>query len=106
MTPVQSPALASVTAGIAIPVNQYANNFNLGLAIVVPSGTNTSAVQYTLDDIYDPAVTPVWFTAAAPLTGVTASTAASFTIPCTAVRLNMTAWTSGSAYLLVVSSSK
>lgn len=105
MRPTQSPALGSVTTGVAIPVDPYATNFNLGLTIVVVSGTNTSKVQYTTGDIFDSSVTPVW-TDHATLTGITASTTGNLTIPVRAVRLNMTAWTSGTAYLQIVPSSK
>jgi len=106
MIAISSPALSSIAAGTTLPVNQYANNFNLGLTIEVVSGTNTSKVQYTTDNIYDSTVTPQWVDCAAPLTGANATVSASHTIPCTAGGLNMTAGTSGSAFLRVVSSSK
>jgi hypothetical protein len=97
----QSVTLNSVTTSAPIPLDRSANPFSVGLAIVVNSGTNTSKVQMTLDDIFDPTVTPVWFDHAT-LTGIVATTSGNIAFNCTAVRLNMTAFTSGSASLRVL----
>jgi|SRR5579859_1114177 len=75
-----------------IPMDQRAQFFNVGIAVTV-SATATYNVQYTLDDIYNSAITPTWFTMAAPFTGASANASGNFTIPCSAIRLNVTAST-------------
>lgn len=96
-----SPALSSVVAGVTIPVDREANPFSVTLVIEVLSGTNTSKVQYTLDNVWDSTVTPIWIDHAT-LTGITATTAGNIAFPVTAVRLNMTAFASGSAQLVIM----
>lgn len=96
-----SPALGSVVAGATIPLDREANPFSVTLVIEVLSGTNTSKVQYTVDDVFNSAVTPIWIDHAT-LAGITATTAGNIAFPVTAVRLNMTAWTSGSAQLSII----
>ena len=98
-----TPALASVTTGQIIPVDREANPFSLGLQVVV-SGTNTSKVQFTLDNVFDSTVTPTWIDMAAPFAAISATTGGNFVTPCTAIRLNMTAFTSGTAQLTVLQS--
>lgn len=98
-----SPALSSVVAGQTIPLDRYANPFSVSLVIEVLSGTNTSQVQFTVDDVFNPNITPVWLTHAT-LTAITATTSGNLAFPATAVRLNMTAFTSGSAQLVVIQS--
>ena len=96
-----SPALGSVTTGITIPLDREANPFTVSLVIEVLSGTNTSKVQFTVDDIFNSSVTPIWLDHAT-LTNISATTSGNLAFPVTAVRLNMTAWTSGSAQLVVI----
>lgn len=98
----QSVTLSSVTTSAPIPLDREANAFSVGLAIIV-TGTNTSKVQLTLDNIFDPTVTPTWIDHAT-LAAVTTSAAGSLTFNVTAIRLNMTAFTSGSAVLEVLQS--
>lgn len=98
-----SVTVSSLAASAPIPVDWRAGSFNLGLFVDV-TGTNTSSVEYTLDDIFNPAVTPVWL-AHATLTGLIADAAGVLTTPVQAVRLNVTAYTNGSARLQVVSAS-
>lgn len=76
---------------------------------LVVTGTNTSTVQVTLDNVFDPAYVPAsgnWFSIpVAALVGATASQIANLPGPYTAVRLNTTAFTSGTASLRVMQSS-
>ena len=68
------------------------------------TGTATFSVQYTLDDVFDNAYVPangVW-TAVTNMSGLTADGAGTLTSPVTAVRLNVSAFTSGSVTLTVV----
>lgn len=82
-----------------IPLDHRAQVFNVGIECLV-SATATYNVQYTLDDIYNPSVTPTWFnvtttipTSGTVLTGASANQVASVTVPCSAMRLNVTAST-------------
>jgi hypothetical protein len=76
----------------AIPVDAYANPVSIEIACVVPSGTLTYKVQYTVDDIQDSTVTPTWFDHAT-ITGKTATFDGQINFPVSAVRLNVTAFT-------------
>lgn len=42
------------------PLDTFQNPFNIGMGIVV-SGTVNYTIQHTFDDVFNPAVTPVWF---------------------------------------------
>lgn len=96
----QTVTVSSATTSAAIPLDREANPFSVGLVIEV-TGTNTSKVQLTIDDVFDPTVTPVWFDHAT-LTGVTATTSGNVAFNCTAIRLNVTAFTNGTAVLKVM----
>lgn len=101
----ESATLSAV--GVSAPiVLDYRGDFgNTGLAIV-GSGTHTTKVQYTLDDVFaagwDP-LTANWIDSSLTTAGPT--TGGKLDSPATAVRLNMTAWTAGSAKLQVVDGS-
>jgi hypothetical protein len=86
-----------------IPMDHRAQFFNVGIEAVV-SATATYNVQFTLDDIYNSAITPTWFNVPSPFTGATANQAGNLTIPCSAMRLNVTAST-GSVTLTLLQSS-
>ena len=99
MRPQTTAALAAVTTEV-IKVDWEQVDFRVGLQLV-QSGTNTVAVELTLDDPDDEAGA-TW--TAIP-GGLTASGIAELTVPCRAVRLNMTAFTNGSAQLTAVQGS-
>ena len=106
MRPFTTASLGSVTISDPVIVDYIQSDFNLGLSINVASGTNTSKVQFSLDDPHATYATDyntdaTWHDSGS---GVTVNTATSLTVPCRAVRLNMTAWTSGAANLTVVQS--
>ena len=42
------------------PLDTYCNPFNIGMGVVV-SGTVNYTIQHTFDDVFNPAITPVWF---------------------------------------------
>ena len=42
------------------PLDTYRNPFNVGIGVVV-SGTVNYTIQHTFDDVFNPSVTPVWF---------------------------------------------
>lgn len=97
--------VSAQTTSPAIPVNL--RKFNNGIGVLVgvsPGASLTYTVELTADDLsardYSPA-TGRWI----PYDVMTAKTApamANMAFPVTALRLNVTAWTSGSATLGVV----
>lgn len=94
--------VTGVANSAVIPVDYRAQVFNVGIEVVV-SATATYNVQVTLDDIYNPAITPTWF----PLTGFTAGTASAIgnqAFPVSAFRLNVSAST-GSVTLTLLQAS-
>lgn len=96
-----SVTVSSATSSAAIPINWRAGNFGIGIGCVVPSGTLTYKVQHTFDNIFDPAVTPVWFDHAS-ITGKTTNFDGNYAYPVTAIRLTVTAYTSGSVIMTVI----
>jgi hypothetical protein len=95
-----SVTVSSQTSSAAIPINWRANNFAVGIGCVVNSGTHTYKVQHTFDDIYTVA-NPTWFDHAS-LVSKTASADGNYAFPIRAVRLTITAWTSGSTTMTIL----
>lgn len=81
-----------------IPLDYKQNPFNVGLGLVI-SGTNTADVEHTFDDPFTG--TPTAFKHST-LVGKTANADGNYAFPVRAVRLNVTAWTSGSATLTIL----
>jgi hypothetical protein len=107
MRPVTQTAIAAVAAGAPV-VLDYRNtpeNAGIQVALAAPS-VLTYKVQYSNDDPFasgfDPS-TATWFDHPT-LNGQTTSQYGSLGTPARMVRLNVTAWTSGSATLTVVQS--
>jgi hypothetical protein len=95
----QSVTVSSVAASAPIPVD-HKIPANIGFGVVM-SGTLTYTVEHTFDNIFDTAVTPTWF----PNTSVSAETTSvdgNYAFPVRAIRLNVTAYTSGAATLTVL----
>jgi hypothetical protein len=87
-----------------IPVDIYCPSSNKGVAIDM-TGTNTVSVQITMDDVFDPAVVPLWLDCGVTnLVGATTDQQGTIVTPCRAIRLNQTAGT-GSTKLTVVQQS-
>ena len=106
MRPFTTAALGSATIGVPVQIDYPQQTFNVGLSLNVVSGTNTSSVQFSLDDpnaeyATDYNTNATWHDVVG-LAAKTADTAVALTVPCRAVRLNMTAFTSGTASLTVV----
>lgn len=104
-----SVTVSSQAASAAIPVDYTQANFNLGIS-VVSTGTSTWSVQMTMDNVFDPSVTPTWI-AVPSASGLEAGAGGtnevgSVTVPCRAVRLNVSAYTSGSVTMTVVQGRK
>ena len=92
--------ISALEASQWIPVNWKQNPLEIGLAVVA-SGVLTYSVEITHDDVFDATVTPVAF-AHDTIAAKSASFNGDQTIPVTAVRLNVTAYTSGNATLTVL----
>lgn len=98
-------SLGAVAVSAPIPLDNYSTPFNVGIGCDLSAGgAATYTVEYTFDDVFAAAFVPAsaaWFS----LTGITAQTTdkdGAITAPCTAVRLNMTAWTSGTVTMTVI----
>lgn len=99
----QYTTLTSATTSTPFQLDTYQQDPSASIAVTV-TGTLTYSVQYTLDPFFDPndaayyanAATCTWFTFSG-MSALTASNSISFSAPVIAVRLNVTAWTSGTA---------
>ena len=94
--------VSGVGTSPTLPMDYRAQVFNVGFGCEV-TGTVTYSVQHTFDDIYNPAITPVWFNHAF-VNGVTTSMDGNYAFPIAAMRLNITAGT-GSVTINILSTS-
>lgn len=94
--------VSSQTTSSWIPMDDNQAAFNASIGVTV-SGSLTYSVEFTLDNVQDPAVTPSVFSTT--LTGATTSQSLAVHYPVKAFRLNVTAFTSGSATLAVLQGS-
>jgi len=72
-------------------VDYFRNPVNIGIQAVL-SGVATYTVEYTLDDILDPAFvasSATWTGATADLTGASASKNGLLTVPCRGIRITI-----------------
>lgn len=95
----------SQAASAVIPLDTYQDPFNVSIGVVLSAGASlTYSVQHTFDDVYannfDPA-TATWFTNSG-LSAKTTSLDGNYAFPITAVRLNVTTYSSGSATMTVI----
>lgn len=91
-----------VGTSAAIPVDIYSPSPAKGVYLSLVGGAATVTVQITPDDIWDPAVTPVWTnTTVTTLVGASASANGQIDLPCRAIRMNQTAGT-GSMKMTVI----
>ena len=97
--------VGSQTTSVTIPLDTYQDPFNVGLAVVLSAGASlTYTVQHTFDDVFASNFNPTtatWFPHAT-LAAKTASSDGNYAYPVVATRLNVTAWTSGTATMTVV----
>ena len=97
--------VGSATVSTPIVLDHYQDPFNVGLGIALSSGaTLTYKVQHTFDDVagntFDPS-TATWYDHTT-LTAKTTSSDGNYAFPVTAIRLNVTAYTNGSATMTVI----
>lgn len=97
--------VSSQAASQPIPLDHYQGPFNVGVGVALSAGaTLTYSVEHTFDDVwaagFNPA-TAVWFSNSG-LAAKTTSLDGNYAFPVTAVRLNVTAYTSGNATMTVI----
>lgn len=96
MTP-QVISLSAAGSTAWIPVDYKQNPYNIDIAVVLSNTPNlTYKVEYTLDDVFNTAVTPTAFTHST-LIALTANSTGTIKSPVRAIRLTITSWTSGTA---------
>lgn len=94
----QSIAVSSQAASNPVPLDWKRTPFAIGFCVELSGGaTLTYTVQHTFDDINN-GETAVWFDHSS-VTGKTANADGNYAFPVTAIRLNVTAYTSGTATL-------
>lgn len=98
----QSVTVGSATSSAPFLLDWNIPYFGVGFACVVSGGgVLTYKVQHTFDDILNPAVTPTWFDHST-VTAQTANKDGNYAFPVTAVRLTVTAYTSGNVTLTLL----
>lgn len=104
----QDITVSSLTASVPVPVNFQAQVFNIGVGCVLSPGASlTYTVQHTFDDIWSPTYNPAtgtWFDHSV-LVNKTANADSTYTSPVSAIRVNVTAYTSGSVTVTLLQSS-
>jgi len=100
--PAQQVTVSSATTSAPLPLDFRASSFQVGFGCVV-TGTLTYKVQHTFDDVQNPLVTPTWFDHP-DVTSKTANADGNYAFPILAMRLNVTAYTSGSVTMSVLQS--
>jgi len=97
--------VSSQTASKVIPLNTYADPFNVGIGCDVSSGGSlTYTVQHTFDNVQSAAFNPstaTWYSNST-LVAQTTDKDGNYAFPVSAIRLLVTAWTSGSVTMTVI----
>lgn len=97
--------VSSQAASDPIPLDNYISPFNLGLGVSLSAGASlTYSVQHTFDNIWDKNFNPAtatWFSHAT-MVNKNSSFDGNYAYPVSAIRLNVTAYTSGTAKLTVI----
>lgn len=102
MSRVSRVQVSSVAASNPIVIDHLAENFAVSFAVTLGGGTLTYDVEHTFDDIFDPSVTPTWFDHSSVAAKVNVNADGNYAFPVRAIRLNVTAYTSGTATLTVI----
>lgn len=97
----QSVTVSSVAASAWIPMDYKSDPFNVGFGVVV-SGTLTYTVEHTFDNVLAGATATAFPNAT--VVAQTTSKDGNYVVPVMAIRLNVTAFTSGSATLTILQS--
>jgi hypothetical protein len=97
----QSISVGSATTSAWIPLDTNKAPFNVGFGVTIGAGVLTFKVQHTFDNVQDSTVTATAFDHP-DVTGKTVNTDGNYAFPIRAVRLNVTAYTSGTAVLTLI----
>jgi hypothetical protein len=97
--------LGAVAVSAPIPLNNYTSPFSVGVGCDISAGGSlTYTVEHTFDDVFAANFVPAsatWY----PNSGLTSQTTdkdGNYSAPVTAVRLNVTAWISGTVTMTVI----
>ena len=96
--------VTGVDVSAPIPIDQYLNPTNIGLAVVILSGTATYTVEHTMDDVFDENFNPAtatWFPHPT-MEDLVANADGNYAFPPTACRLNVTISSGGDVRLNVI----
>jgi len=97
--------VGSQTTSVPIPLSTYADPFNVGLGVKLSAGASlTYTVEHTFDDVQSPSFSPataVWYSNST-IVSKTTNQDGNYAFPVTAIRLNVTVWTSGTATLTAI----
>ena len=100
-----SVSVSSQTESTVIPLDTYQDPFNVGIGVKLSVGASlTYTVQHTFDDVWSSsfnAATATWYPHAS-LATKNASADGNYAFPVTAIRLNVTAHTGGTATMTVI----
>lgn len=104
----QDVTLSSATTSAPIPMDERAKVFQVSIACVLSTGASlTYKVQHTFDAVFSSTFNPAtatWFDHP-NITGETATKEGTYSSPVTAIRLNVTSYTSGSVTMALLQSS-
>lgn len=97
--------VGGVGSSQVIPLNTYGDPFNVSIGCDISAGGSlTYTVQHTFDNVQSPTFNPstaTWFSNAT-LVAQTTDKDGNYAFPVTAVRLTVTAWTSGTVTMTVI----
>lgn len=96
--------LSAAGVTVPIPMDTYQDTVTSVSVVLSPGASLTYKVQHTYDAVFSEPFNPAtatWFDNV-DLTGETANGETNYVAPITAVRLNITAFTSGSATITVI----
>lgn len=97
---VTQAATGTLVSTAPISLDHYRSPFNVGLGVVVVSGTPTYTVQHTFDDVLTSTTTPTYFDHPV-LVSRTTSADGNYAFPVTAIRLSVVSGT-GTVRLTVI----
>lgn len=97
--------VGALASSAPIPLDNYQVPFNIGIAVVLSAGASlTYTVEHTFDDVFSSGFNPAtatWFPSSG-LATKNASLDGNYAFPIVALRLTVTAYTSGNATMTVI----
>ena len=107
MRPVYQDPIGSATSGAVVPLDWRGSSPYATVGVILAgTPTLTYTVEYTLDDVFaaafNPATATWWPFPVAALVTANANQSALLDRPVTGIRLRVSAWTQGTARLVVI----